>query len=272
MQNIIELATQCGVLVHPEVPVRGVAGQSLESYLDCRQLLQSYAARKAVTDLLFHEVRTVFSLPETGYDAVAGSVLGGLTHAVSLAQRLDVPVLALQGDRAYALRAGLHKPQVSFDRVASAVPGPLAAAIVLANRYETGFCYVRASPKQHGLGNIVEGHYTAGETVALVGEQLTLADAAFELRKVGLRVVDRLVSRDATPWPVRGKSIIFVEDVVNTGRSSLTEIEQYRALGATIDVCLSIFSYGTAEGDFARASVELRSLARKDNLLQESLR
>ena len=67
--------------------------------------------------------------------------------------------------------------------------------------------------------------------------------------------------------------VLLVEDLVTTGGSSLAAVEALRAVGATVEDCLCIVSYGFPEASeaFEEADVRLSSLTSFDVVLQEAL-
>ena len=72
---------------------------------------------------------------------------------------------------------------------------------------------------------------------------------------------------------VAGKRVVLVEDLVTTGSSSLSAVEALRAEGAIVTDCLSIISYGFAEGkkNFEDAGVRLHSTTSFDEVLDVAL-
>lgn len=61
---------------------------------------------------------------------------------------------------------------------------------------------------------------------------------------------------------VTGRSVLLIEDLVTTGRSSLAGVEALRAEGALVSHCCAIVSYGFKEAAdaFAAAKVRLHTL------------
>jgi orotate phosphoribosyltransferase len=73
---------------------------------------------------------------------------------------------------------------------------------------------------------------------------------------------------------VAGRRVVLVEDLVTTGMSSLAAVEALRAEGAVVEDCLSIISYGFAEGReaFASAGVRLHATTDFETVLDVALK
>lgn len=69
---------------------------------------------------------------------------------------------------------------------------------------------------------------------------------------------------------VPGQAVIVVEDLTNTGGSSLTAVEGLREVGAKVDHCFSIFTYESLQAAeaFRKAGVEMASLCGMSTLLE----
>ncbi|RZJ69709.1 orotate phosphoribosyltransferase [Flavobacterium sp.] len=67
----------------------------------------------------------------------------------------------------------------------------------------------------------------------------------------------------------KGQSVVIVEDLISTGKSSLMAVEALREAGATIKGMVGIFTYGfpVAAENFKGANVDLYTLSNYENLL-----
>jgi len=67
----------------------------------------------------------------------------------------------------------------------------------------------------------------------------------------------------------KGQSVVVVEDLISTGKSSLLAVEALKAAGANVKGMVAIFSYGfdVATENFDNAGVELTTLSNYENLL-----
>jgi len=70
-----------------------------------------------------------------------------------------------------------------------------------------------------------------------------------------------------------GQSVIVIEDLISTGKSSLNAVEALKNEGAEIKGMVAIFSYGfnLAENNFKNANVELTTLSDYNYLLEHSV-
>ncbi|MCF6182451.1 orotate phosphoribosyltransferase [Lutibacter sp.] len=69
------------------------------------------------------------------------------------------------------------------------------------------------------------------------------------------------------------KTIVVVEDLISTGKSSLNAVTALKAEGANVKGMVAIFSYGfeIATTNFEKANVALKTLSNYDYLLEQSL-
>jgi len=103
----------------------------------------------------------------------------------------------------------------------------IAWGAMAADQLKLPFIYVRPKPKEHGLGNQIEGYYE------------------------------------------KGQSVVIVEDLVSTAKSSLQVVEVLRAAGLEVAGMISIFNYGFQEGRNAleKAGVRAETLTDYDSLI-----
>ena len=107
----------------------------------------------------------------------------------------------------------------------------IAWGAMTADQLKLPFCYVRPKPKEHGLGNQIEG--------------------------------------DLSP----GQSVVVVEDLISTGKSSLQVVEVLRAAGVNVIGMVALFTYGFPEADqaFESAKVELVTLSNYPALIERAI-
>ena len=64
---------------------------------------------------------------------------------------------------------------------------------MVADQLKLPFMYVRPKPKEHGLGNQIEGSYTAGQKVLVIEDLISTGKSSLQvcelLRKEGLEVI-----------------------------------------------------------------------------------
>ncbi|MFP2997719.1 orotate phosphoribosyltransferase [Spongiivirga sp. MCCC 1A20706] len=70
-----------------------------------------------------------------------------------------------------------------------------------------------------------------------------------------------------------GQTVVVVEDLISTGKSSLNAVEALRAGGANIKGMLAIFTYGfeVASDNFKDNNLELHTLSNYNYLLEQAL-
>lgn len=68
------------------------------------------------------------------------------------------------------------------------------------------------------------------------------------------------------------QSVVVVEDLISTGKSSLLAVEALREAKANVKGMIAIFSYGfpVAEENFAKAKVSLNTLSNYENLIEQA--
>lgn len=131
-----------------------------------------------------------------------------------------------------AARAEQQIATVRPDFVVGTASAGIVPATLVAEALDTELLYVRAAPKDHGLGRLVEG-LADGENLA-------------------------------------GRSSLLIEDLISTGGSSARAARALVDLGAEVPLCLALFSYdlppvadtfaGLVPGCRAVASVTIEDL------------
>ncbi|KGO88947.1 orotate phosphoribosyltransferase [Flavobacterium suncheonense] len=71
----------------------------------------------------------------------------------------------------------------------------------------------------------------------------------------------------------KGQTVVVVEDLISTGKSSLQAIEALREAGAVVKGMVAIFTYGfdVAEENCREANLEVFTLGNYDTLLEEAV-
>jgi len=103
----------------------------------------------------------------------------------------------------------------------------IAWGAISADQLKLPFIYVRAKPKEHGMGNQIEGYYETNQKV------------------------------------------IVIEDLVSTGKSSLSVVEVLKRSGLDVLGMVSIFTYGfaIATNEFNKAGIIYYSLTDYESLI-----
>src|SRR3989338_7406397 len=120
----------------------------------------------------------------------------------------------------------IREKELEFDVVAGVATGAIAWGAIIADRLKKPFVYVRASAKEHGKENQIEG----------------------ELEE--------------------GKTVLVIEDLINTGGSSVSACEAVRQTCSVV-ACLALFNYGMDDASkaFTQAKIPLYSLTNFNELL-----
>lgn len=71
----------------------------------------------------------------------------------------------------------------------------------------------------------------------------------------------------------KGQNVVVIEDLISTGKSSLSAVQALKDSGAVVKGMVAIFSYGFefAEENFKNAKVELTTLSDYGNLLEQAI-
>lgn len=117
------------------------------------------------------------------------------------------------------------------DAIVAVATGAIAQGALVAEAMGLPFVYVRPTPKEHGMGNQIEGELKGGQ------------------------------------------SVIIIEDLISTGKSSLQVVEVLRKMDCEVKGMIAIFTYGfkTASDSFKKAKCPLVTLCNYDALLQQAV-
>lgn len=117
------------------------------------------------------------------------------------------------------------------DVIAGVATGAIAHGVLVAQELGVPFVYVRASAKEHGRKNLIEGKVESG------------------------------------------RSVVVIEDLVSSGKSSLAAVKTLRDGGFKVNGMGAIFSYGFehAKKSFEKANCELFTLGDYDTLIDQAL-
>jgi uridine monophosphate synthetase len=132
---------------------------------------------------------------------------------------------------------------LSFDRIAGIPYGSLPTATGLALRLNYPMIYPRKEVKAHGSRRLIEGNFSAGETVVVVDDILISGKSAMEgaekLKSAGLKVNDIVVFIDHEQGVkdrlkangYRAHAVLTISDITETlYEAGRINREQYQAL------------------------------------------
>jgi orotate phosphoribosyltransferase len=123
---------------------------------------------------------------------------------------------------------------------------------------------------QYGKPDVIVGVATGGIAIgALVAQDLGLPFAYVRSSAKGhglQNMIEGVIEE--------GQSVVVVEDLVSTGKSSLTAVEALRSAGAVVKGMVAIFTYGfdVAREQFTEAGVPLSVLTDYETLMKQALK
>ncbi|WLD25015.1 orotate phosphoribosyltransferase [Flavobacterium dauae] len=146
------------------------------------------------------------------------------------------------------------------------------------NRITLSFPEIRKFLKNEFAANIVDKFgkpdYIAGVATGAIGIGLLVAEA-LELPFVYVRPEPKKHGRQnqIEGQFEAGKSVVVVEDLISTGKSSLQAVDALRAADANILGMAAIFTYGfdVAAENFKNANIELVTLSNYPTLLKSAV-
>lgn len=117
------------------------------------------------------------------------------------------------------------------DVIAGVATGAIAIGMLVAEAMNLPFVYVRPKPKEHGLGNMIEGEVP------------------------------------------EGKNAVVIEDLISTGKSSLSAVKALRDAHVNVLGMVAIFTYGfdLSAQNFNDANVKLYTLSNYKVLINTAL-
>ena len=124
--------------------------------------------------------------------------------------------------------------------------------------------------KQYGSSNLIAGVATGAIAHgALVAEEMGLPFIYVRSAKKG-HGKQNMIEGTYTS----GQSVIVIEDLISSGKSSLEAVETLREEGLNVKGLISIFTYGfnAATENFKKADCEFISLCNYSTLLQEAVK
>ncbi len=92
----------------------------------------------------------------------------------------------------------VHENFPEADAVAGVATGAIAQGALVAEELGMPFCYVRSKPKDHGMGNLIEGTLPEGAKVVVVEDLISTGGSSLKaveaLRQAGFEVVGMVAS------------------------------------------------------------------------------
>lgn len=174
---------------------------------------------------------------------------------------LQIKAIQLQPNKPFTWASGWKSPiycdnrkSLSFPKVRTYIRQQLAKAIV----------------EQYGKPDVIAGVATGGIAQgALVAQELNLPYVYIrpEPKKHGLgNQVEGAIEK--------GQSVVLVEDLISTGKSSLNAVEALRDAGCEVKGMVAIFTYGfeIADENFKNSNCDIIALSDYDTLIMQALK
>lgn len=127
----------------------------------------------------------------------------------------------------------IRKKYPEAEVIAGVATGAIAQGVLVAQELDLPFIYIRSAAKSHGLENLIEGEYKAGQKVVVIEDLISTGGSSLQaveaLRKAGCEVL--------------GMSAIFTygfrkaEDNFKNAGCELTTLSDYTAM---IDLAVKI--------------------------------
>jgi len=81
----------------------------------------------------------------------------------------------------FASTVKMYYPEAEL--IAGVATGAIAHGVLAAEKLEMPFIYVRSEAKEHGLGNQIEGYYTAGQKVVVIEDLISTGGSSLNAVK-----------------------------------------------------------------------------------------
>jgi orotate phosphoribosyltransferase len=91
--------------------------------------------------------------------------------------------LAFPEARSYIKKAFcdlINEKFLTYDVIAGVATGAIAQGAMVADALQKPFCYIRSSPKDHGLTNLIEGDLRAGQKVIIIEDLISTGGSSIK--------------------------------------------------------------------------------------------
>jgi len=174
---------------------------------------------------------------------------------------LQIKAIKLQPNNPFTWASGWKSPIYCDNRKSLSYP---------TGRTSIRQLFVETIEEEFGKPDVIAGVATGGIAIgALVAQEMGLpfVYVRSEAKAHGLgNVVEGVVES--------GQSIVVIEDLISTGKSSLKAVEALRKEKCSVKGLVSVFTYGfdTANEAFAKAKCKAVSLCNYDVLVKQALK
>lgn len=174
---------------------------------------------------------------------------------------LQIKAVKLQPDQPFTWASGWKSPIYCDNRVTLSYPN-----IRTFIRQE----FVSAITEKFGKPDLIAGVATGGIALgALIAQELGLPFAYIRSTSKGHGMQNKIEGHVES-----GQSVVVIEDLVSTGKSSLDAVDALRQAGVNIKGMAAIFTYGfqQATDAFKEADVQLITLTDYDYLIKQAVK
>lgn len=174
---------------------------------------------------------------------------------------LQIKAVKLQPEQPFTWASGWKSPIYCDNRITLSFP---KIRTYLRQKY------VEAILENFGKPDVIAGVATAGIAQgALIAQELGLPFVYVRSSSKGHGMQNQIEGHIES-----GQSVIVIEDLVSTGKSSLQAIDALRAAGANIKGLVAIFTYGFehATTAFETAKVPLVTLTNYEYLIEQAVK
>jgi len=187
-------------------------------------------------------------------------VLNSETAALTAEKLLQIKAIKLNVEEPFTWASGLRSPIYCDNRITLSFP-----EIRTYMRQQLA----KAVQQYFGDVDVIAGVATAGiPQGVLVAEALGLPFVYVRSAKKSHGLTNQIEGRLES-----GQSVLVVEDLVSTGKSSLAAVDSLREAGATVKGMVAIFTYGLgiADKNFIEKDCKLVTLSDYDHLIEHAV-
>ncbi len=182
------------------------------------------------------------------------------TAALVAGHLLQIKAIKLNNSKPFVWASGLHSPIYCDNRIALSYP-----EIRTFIRHEL----VKQITEQFGNIEVIAGVATAGiPQGVLVAQELGLPFIYVRSSKKSHGLTNQIEGRLH-----EGQSVVVIEDLVSTGKSSLNAVNAIREAGGDVKGMAAIFTYGlpVAEVNFKKADCRLIVLSDYEHMIKKAV-
>ena len=187
-------------------------------------------------------------------------VLNSETASATAEKLLQIKAIKLNVKKPFTWASGLKSPIYCDNRITLSYP-----KIRTYMRRQL----VKAVQENFGDVEVIAGVATAGiPQGVLVSEEMKLPFVYVRSAKKSHGLANQIEGRLE-----KGQSVVVVEDLVSTGKSSLAAVDSLREAGATVKGMIAIFTYGLeiAEKNFSEKECRLVTLSDYNHMIEHAV-